>query len=302
MTDKRFGIVQELVTAVLALACLSPFYLLVANMGKTSTDIITDPIGWPQSSEQFWENVSSVTNHSMFNFRNALGCSVTITLTSLGLLVLFSSMTAWVLARNRARWSRWLFTFFLSAMVIPFQAVMLPMLSTYRSVSDVIGISLLRSYPGIIIAYLGFGSSLSVFIIHGFIKGIPYELEEAAMIDGCSPEGTFFRIIFPILRPVQVTVLILNGIWIWNDFLLPSLLLSMNGDIKTLPLCEAVGPDPNRRIFGNDSRGDPIHIFTALSDQGDGVRRDQGMSTGWASPCLDARRQAVCKILHRIRC
>ena len=239
MTDKRFGIVQELVTAVLALACLSPFYLLVANMGKTSTDIITDPIGWPQSSEQFWENVSSVTNHSMFNFRNALGCSVTITLTSLGLLVLFSSMTAWVLARNRARWSRWLFTFFLSAMVIPFQAVMLPMLSTYRSVSDVIGISLLRSYPGIIIAYLGFGSSMSVFIIHGFIKGIPYELEEAAMIDGCGPEGTFFRIIFPILRPVQVTVLILNGIWIWNDFLLPSLLLSMNGDIKTLPIAFA---------------------------------------------------------------
>ena len=238
MKSKR-TLLWELITAAFALLCISPFYLLVVNTGKSSTEIITDPIGLPAEAGLFFKNVSSVIHHSMFNFWNALRCSVVITVVSLFLLLLFSSMTAWVLARSRARWCRWLFVLFLSAMVIPFQAVMLPMLSTYRGLSDVSGISLLRSYPGIILAYLGFGSSLSVFIIHGFIKGIPYELEEAAMIDGSSPEGTFFRIIFPILRPVQVTVLILNGIWIWNDFLLPSLLLSMNGEIKTLPIAFA---------------------------------------------------------------
>lgn len=238
MKSKR-TLLWELITAAFALLCISPFYLLVVNTGKSSTEIITDPIGLPAEAGLFFKNVSSVIHHSMFNFWNALRCSVVITVVSLFLLLLFSSMTAWVLARSRARWCRWLFVLFLSAMVIPFQAVMLPMLSTYRGLSDVSGISLLRSYPGIILAYLGFGSSLSVFIIHGFVKGIPYELEEAAMIDGSSPEGTFFRIIFPILRPVQVTVLILNGIWIWNDFLLPSLLLSMNGEIKTLPIAFA---------------------------------------------------------------
>ena len=77
---------------------------------------------------------------------------------------------------------------------------------------------------------------MSVFILHGFIKGIPRELEEAAWIDGCSPEGTFFRVVFPLLKPVQMTVLILNGIWIWNDYLLPSLMLGLNGRIKTLPV------------------------------------------------------------------
>lgn len=121
-------------------------------------------------------------------------------------------------------------------MVIPFQVVMLPLLSTFRGISDFTGIQMLQSYKGIVFAYLGFGGSMSVFILHGFVKGIPYELEEAAWIDGCSPEGTFFRIIFPLLKPSQVTVLILNGIWIWNDYLLPSLMLGLNGKIKTLPV------------------------------------------------------------------
>jgi raffinose/stachyose/melibiose transport system permease protein len=145
-------------------------------------------------------------------------------------------MSAWVLVRNKSRWSDVIFMIFVAAMVIPFQVVMLPLLSTFRGLSDFLGIRLLSSYTGIIIAYLGFGGSMSVFILHGFIKGIPRELEEAAWIDGCSPEGTFFRVVFPLLKPVQMTVLILNGIWIWNDYLLPSLMLGLNGRIKTLPV------------------------------------------------------------------
>lgn len=152
------------------------------------------------------------------------------------LLTVFSGMAAWVLCRNKTKWSNVIFMIFVASMVIPFQIVMLPLLATFREVSAFTGISLLQSYKGIIFAYLGFGGAMSVFILHGFIKGIPYELEEAAWIDGCSPEGTFFRIIFPLLKPVQVTVLILNGIWIWNDYLLPSLMLGLNGKIKTLPI------------------------------------------------------------------
>ncbi len=93
---------------------------------------------------------------------------------------------------------------------------------------------MLQSIPGIVFAYCGFGGAMTVFILTGFIKGIPYELEEAASIDGCSPEGTFFRIIFPLLKPVITTVTILNGMWIWNDYLLPYLVLGT--DNKTVPV------------------------------------------------------------------
>ena len=95
---------------------------------------------------------------------------------------------------------------------------------------------MLSSYIGIIFAYLGFGGSMSIFIFHGFVKGIPKELEEAARIDGCTHEQIFFKIIFPLMKPVQMTVLILNGLWIWNDYLLPSIMLGLNGRIKTLPI------------------------------------------------------------------
>lgn len=125
---------------------------------------------------------------------------------------------------------------FLASMIIPFQVVMLPLISTFRDAGNFLGISMLQSYPGIIFAYLGFGGAMTVFILTGFIKGIPYELEEAAAIDGCSPEGTFFKIVFPLLKPVEVTVTILNGMWIRNDYLLPSMMLGQNGKIKPLPV------------------------------------------------------------------
>ena len=95
---------------------------------------------------------------------------------------------------------------------------------------------MLQSIPGIVFAYCGFGGAMTVFILAGFIKGVPYDLEEAAAIDGCSPEGTFFRVILPLLKPVITTVTILNGMWIWNDYLLPSLMLGQHGKVKTLPV------------------------------------------------------------------
>jgi len=121
-------------------------------------------------------------------------------------------------------------------MIIPFQVVMLPLISTFRDVGKFVGIQMLQSIPGLVFAYCGFGGAMTVFILTGFIKGIPYELEEAAGIDGCPPEEIFFRIIFPLLKPVITTVTILNGMWIWNDYLLPSMMLGQNGRVKTLPV------------------------------------------------------------------
>ena len=121
-------------------------------------------------------------------------------------------------------------------MIIPFQVVMLPLISTFRDSGKFVGINMLFSVPGLVFAYLGFGGAMTVFILNGFIKGIPYDLEEAASIDGCRPEQTFFRVIFPLLTPVITTVTILNGMWIWNDYLLPSLMLGQNGRVKTLPV------------------------------------------------------------------
>ena len=113
-------------------------------------------------------------------------------------------MAAWVLVRNKTRWSNIIFMTLVAAMIIPFQVVMLPLLSTFREISSFTGIELLSSYKGIVFAYIGFGGSLSVFILHGFIKGVPFELEEAAIIDGCKPEGVFFHVVLPLLKPIQM--------------------------------------------------------------------------------------------------
>lgn len=228
--------VAEVVAVVLTIIVLAPFFLVVVNSAKNSGDIILNPISLPANWGQLFTNLVNVINNQNFSYWNSFFSSLLITAVSLILLTLFSSMAAWVLVRNKTKWSNFIFMLFVSAMVIPFQVVMLPLLSTFRETSNFLGIQMLQSYKGIIFAYLGFGGSMSVFILHGFVKGVPYELEEAAWIDGCSPEGTFFRIIFPLLKPVQVTVLILNGIWIWNDYLLPSLMLGLNGKIKTLPV------------------------------------------------------------------
>lgn len=117
---------------------------------------------------------------------------------------------------------------------------MFPLITWFKSIGNVTGLPMLRSHFGTIFAYIGFGESLSIFIFHGFIKNIPMALEEAAEIDGCSRPGIFFRIVLPLLQPVLVTVLVLNGLWIWNDYLLPLLLLGSNGTVQTLPLAVQV--------------------------------------------------------------
>ena len=231
-------VVLTIVAVIIALYILFPFYLVLMNSFKVQADIVSSPVSLKGASfSQLLTNLNSVINNSNFRFWYAFATSAVVTVVSLFLLALLGSMAAWVISRNnRTKWATAIYMVFIASMIIPFQVVMLPLISTFRDVGKFVGISMLQSIPGIVFAYCGFGGAMTVFILTGFIKGIPYALEEAASIDGCSPEGTFFRVIFPLLRPVIMTVTILNGMWIWNDYLLPSLMLGQNGKVKTLPV------------------------------------------------------------------
>ncbi|MDO4522710.1 MAG: carbohydrate ABC transporter permease [Eubacteriales bacterium] len=237
MVSKPKRTIITVIGIIIAIYVLSPFYLVLVNTFKNANSIVADPVGLLGAGfGQFKTNLSNVVNNSNFNFWYAFGASALITIVSLALLALLGSMAAWVICRNKTKWSTVIYLTFIASMTIPFQVVMLPLISTFRDVGKFLGIPMLQSIPGIVFAYCGFGGAMTVFILTGFIKGVPYELEEAASIDGCTPEGTFFRIIFPLLKPVITTVTILNGMWIWNDYLLPSLMLGQNGKVKTLPV------------------------------------------------------------------
>lgn len=144
-------------------------------------------------------------------------------------------MAAWTLARTKTKTSKVIFYLFVSAMIVPFQAVMLPLVKWMGMMHiDAINFNMLGTHYGLIFMYIGFGSSMSIFLYHGFINNIPLEVEEAAIIDGCNKWQLYYKIVFPLLKPITVTVMVLNGIWIWNDFLLP--FLTINGKINTIPL------------------------------------------------------------------
>ena len=230
-------LIRLLIAIVIAAYVLFPFLLLVINSGKETSNITANPVSLAGASfGQFKFNIHEVINDPNFLFWRSFGYSALITVVSLVLLSLFGAMAAWVICRNKTVWSTVIYFTFIASMIIPFQVVMLPLISTFRDVGKFIGIPMLQSVPGIVFAYLGFGGAMTVFILNGFIKGVPFDLEEAASIDGCTPEQTFFQIIFPLLTPVITTVTILNGMWIWNDYLLPSMMLGQNGKVMTIPI------------------------------------------------------------------
>lgn len=236
MKTPQFVVVMA-IAIIIAVYTLLPFFLVCINVFKNANGIVADPIGFAgMSVSQFTSNLSNVVNNSNFSFWSAFGTSLAITILALILLALFGGMAAWVICRNKTKWSAAIYMVFIASMIIPFQVVMLPLISTFRDVGKFVGIPMLQSIPGIIFAYCGFGGAMTVFILTGMVKTIPFALEEAASIDGCSYEGIYFHIIFPLLKPSVVTVTILNGMWIWNDYLLPSLMLGQNGKVKTLPV------------------------------------------------------------------
>lgn len=211
---------------VLAAIFLLPVALVVLNSFKSRLYISAAPFALPEGDTFVgWENY--LTGLRSAGFAAAFGRSVFITVGSVLLLVVGCSMTAWYLARAKGWLPKLLYLLFVFSMIVPFQMVMYTM--TY-----VVGRLDLDTVVGILPVYLGFGSGLTVFILSGFVRSIPHELEEAAMMDGAGPLNCFFRVIFPVMRPTAVTVSILNAMWIWNDYLLPYLVLGT--DQKTVPV------------------------------------------------------------------
>lgn len=229
----------ELLALGLMIAFLYPFLIVVLNASKTNIAITDNPIALPTDWLLFFRNVGNIVNDPNLNYFQALFNSVIITTFSLALIGISSAMAAWVLVRTKTRLSMTLFLFFVSGLVIPFQIVMLPIVELSRIIQQTVGIAWKDTHYAVIFAYMGFGAPLSVFLFHGFIKSIPIDIEEAAIIDGCSKPEVFFRVVFPILKPIFVTLLVLNGLWIWNDFLLPLIMIGTGGDTKTIPLAVA---------------------------------------------------------------
>lgn len=237
-------LVLEILAIILFLLYILPFALVIINSAKPTLDIIVNPLSIPEHWGQLFVNVRAILESDTVNYVSSFINSVIITVASVTLLVFVSSMAAWVLVRTKTKLSNFIFLMFVASMVIPFQVVMFPLILWFNRIDVALGLAntsfrLVSNYYGMILAYIGFGSSMSIFLYHGFIKSIPIELEEAAFIDGCTKPRVFFSIIFPVLKPITVTVVILNGMWIWNDFLLPMLLLGSGNAIQTLPLAVA---------------------------------------------------------------
>ncbi len=237
MNKKMSKTIIFIAMIALLILWITPIFLVIINALKDYQEVVNSKASLPTMPiQQGITNFKAILANDNLNFVSSFMNSVIITVASLASLTIVGAMAAWVLVRTKTKSSAIIFMIFVASMVIPFQAVMLPLVSWFAEVGKITGIQLTRSYTGIILAYTGFGSALTIFMYHGFIKSIPFELEEAARIDGCNQYQIFLKIILPILKPITVTLLILNGIWVWNDFLLPFVLLGQGNAIQTLPL------------------------------------------------------------------
>jgi raffinose/stachyose/melibiose transport system permease protein len=225
--------------AFLSLVYAFPFFLVVVNSFKPKREILENTLALP--IEFSFENFEIAMEK--MNYFQALTNSIVVTVGSVAAIIVTSSMLAYYLARRQNKFSKITFLVLVASMIVPFQSLMIPFVGIYRvgatsnELGELVGSDIAdRWFPiaALMFFYIGFGVAMSTFLYHGFISNIPYELDEAAMLDGASHFTVFRRIIFPMLTPVTATVAIINALWVWNDFLLPSLILWE--DAKTLPL------------------------------------------------------------------
>ena len=207
-------------------AFVMPVLIVLMNSFKGQFYISNAPFAFP-SKETFVGFKNYLNGIQKIDFFRSLGYSLWITIASCALIVLFTAMTAWYLQRRNTILCKGIYYALIFSMIVPFQMVMFTM-------SKVANVLHLENPIGITLIYLGFGAGLSVFLYSGFVKGIPISLEEAASIDGCGPIRIFFNVIFPLLSPISITVAVLNAMWIWNDYLLPYLVIGSK--YKTIPV------------------------------------------------------------------
>ncbi len=223
----KHGWIGTILFSVLSAAWVYPVYLVGINAFKKKAFITREPFQLPDA-RSFFGIRNFVNGVEKTDFFSAAKNSVIITVGSVAVILLCTSMCAWYLTRVHDRVSTAIYTLCLFSMIVPFQMVMFPL-------SKLANLMRLGSPVGIIPVYLGFGAGLAVFMFCGFVKSIPLEIEEAAMIDGCTPLQTFFQVVFPIMKPTTITVAILQAMWIWNDYLLPYLVLDLK-KYKTIPI------------------------------------------------------------------
>ena len=203
--------------AIFSLVYVSPLFIILGNSFKQKAFINLQPFTLPNADTWIGlDNYKSGIDN--YNLLSGVGWTLFITVFSVVAILLLCSMFAWYITRVKSTYTKILFTLCVFSMVVPFQMVMF----TLSKTADMLR---LNTPWGIVIVYLGFGAGLAVFLFSGFVKGIPIEIEEAAMIDGCTPIQTFFKVVLPIMQPTYITVGILQTMWIWNDFLLPYLVL-----------------------------------------------------------------------------
>ncbi len=224
-TQKTLKVVLTIIGIILGIGFVAPFLIILINSFKTKKELFTSVLALPQEISKGFENYK--TAFERLDFVRSFGTSLFITACSIILIIICTSMAAWMLQRTKSKVSDFILMLMVISMLIPFQAVMLPLVRIMGK------IGFLNQY-GLIFMYLGFQGAMSTFLYHGFVKNIPRDLDEAAVIDGCNTFQTFWFIIFPLLKPITVTVAILNLVAIWNDYLLPSLVIG--GKTETIPL------------------------------------------------------------------
>ena len=223
----KHGWVLTTFFSALAVLWLYPIFLVAINAIKKKAFITRNPFAIPDDRSYFGF-ANFVNGIDKTNFWSSALNSTIITVGSVFVIVLCTSMCAWYITRVNDKFSNGIYTLCLFSMIVPFQMVMF-------TLSKIPNLLHLTNPIGIIVIYLGFGAGLAVFMFCGFVKSIPLEIEEAAMIDGCTPLQTYFQIVFPIMKPTTITVCILQAMWIWNDYLLPYLVLDLK-KYKTIPI------------------------------------------------------------------
>ena len=213
---------------ILAVLWIYPVFMILVNSLKVESAITTSSVFSMPGPGQFagFANYNEALNSQ--GFLSSLGYSTLITVTSVAAIILCCSMCAWYIIRVKSKFNNFLYYLFVFSMVVPFQMVMF----TLSQTADMLK---LNTPYNIWIIYLGFGAGLAVFMFAGFVKSIPVEIEEAALVDGCTPLQIFFKIVCPILKPTMVSVTILQAMWVWNDYLLPTLVLDIT-KYKTIPM------------------------------------------------------------------
>ena len=228
MADKKKSIIPTIILTIISIIWIYPIVMILFNSLKVESAITTSGVFQLPTSET-WNGIQNfVASVTQMDFLKSFWYSLVISVMSVVLILLCCSMCAWYIVRVNGTLSKVLYYLCVFSMVVPFQMVMFTLAKTADTLR-------LNSPYTICIVYLGFGAGLAVFMYTGFVKGRPLEIEEAALIDGCSPLQVFFKILIPILKPTIISTAILEIMWVWNDYLLPTLVLDIK-KYKTIPM------------------------------------------------------------------